>query len=65
MKPAYKKQRARHNAQDAPNLSVTDFNDETRAAMREARLISDGKIPAKSFANVDELLKDLMSDADD
>ena len=40
-------------------------NDETTTAMREARLISEGKIPAKSFRNVDELLEDLMSDADD
>ena len=43
----------------------SEFNDETTAAMREARLISEGKFPAKSFRNVDELLEDLMSDADD
>jgi len=43
----------------------SEFNDETTAAMREAWLISEGKIPAKSFRNVDELLEDLMSDADD
>jgi len=43
----------------------SEFNDETTAAMREARLISEGKIPAKSFRNVNELLEDLMSDADD
>ena len=50
------------------NFSATnppDFNDETKSAMREARLISEGKIPSKSFKTVDELLEDLMSDADD
>ncbi len=50
---------------EEPNLNVTDFNDETRAAMQEARLISEGKLPAKSFDNIDELMKDLMSDVDD
>ncbi len=43
----------------------SEFNDETTAAMREARLISEGKIPSKSFRNVNELLEDLMSNADD
>ena len=43
----------------------SEFNDETTAAMREARLISEGKIPSKSFRNADELLEDLISDADD
>ena len=42
-----------------------DFNEETKTAMREARLISEGKIPSKSFNSVDDLIKDLMSDADD
>jgi hypothetical protein len=46
-------------------VQTSDFNEETKAAMKEARLISEGKIPSKSFHNVDELLEDLISDADD
>ena len=42
-----------------------ELNEETKSAMREARLISEKKIPAKSFNNVEELLEDLNSDADD
>ena len=42
-----------------------EFNEETKSAMREAKLISEGKIPSKAFNSVDELLEDLMSDADD
>lgn len=42
-----------------------DFNEETKAAMREARLIAEGKIPSKSFNSVEELMEDLLSDADD
>ena len=42
-----------------------DFNEETTTAFKEARLISEGKIPSKSFNNVEDLMKDLMSDADD
>ena len=33
--------------------------------MREAREIASGKIPAKSYTGVKELMEDLMSDADD
>ncbi len=40
-------------------------NDETLAAMREAREIASEKIPAKSYNSVKELMEDLMSDADD
>ena len=65
MKPAYKKQRAKHIAQDVPTLSMTKYNDETLEAIREAHLISEGKLPSKSFDNVDELMKDLLSDDDD
>lgn len=42
----------------------SEFNDETQNAMHEAKLISEGKFPSKSFHNVEELLEDLMSDAD-
>ena len=43
----------------------TDFNEETRLAMREARLISEGKIPSKTFHSVRDLLKDLNNNVDD
>ena len=39
-----------------------NFNEETTAALREARLISEGKIQSKSFRDVEELTEDLMSD---
>ena len=42
-----------------------EFSEETKSAMREARLMSEKKIPAQSFNNVEELLEDLNSDADD
>lgn len=42
-----------------------EFNEETKLAMREAKLIAEGKIPSKAFNSVDELLEDLMSAADD
>ena len=42
-----------------------NFNAETIAAMQEAKLISEGKIPAKSYGSVEELMEDLMSDDDD
>ena len=41
------------------------FNSETIEAMQEAKLISEGKIPAKSYNSVEELMEDLMSDDDD
>ena len=41
-----------------------NFNEETLEALREARLISEGKIPSKSFAAVEDLLKDLLPDVD-
>ena len=46
-------------------IKTSEFNEETKSAMKEARLISEGKISSKTFRNVDELLEDLMSDADD
>ena len=45
-------------------LSEERFNAETLEAMNDALLISEGKIPAKSFNNVQELMKDLMSNVD-
>jgi hypothetical protein len=42
-----------------------NFNDETITAIIEAREIAEGKISAKSFNSVKELMEDLMSDVDD
>ena len=42
-----------------------NFNEETVAAMEEARAIAEGKIESKSFQSVEELMKDLLSDVDD
>ena len=53
------------NNQEFLTRHSNDFNRETRLAMNEARLISEGKIPAKTFYSVSELLKDLNDDADD
>lgn len=63
MKQLYKKQM--RNVQGVKNFTESDFNEETKSAMREARLISEGKIPSKSFESVDELMKDLVSDVND
>lgn len=65
MKQSYKKSRATYNEQVVSNFTPTDFNEETKLAMHEARLISEGKISAKSFNSVEELMEDLMSDVDD
>ena len=66
MKPSYKKLERVESAPREKFLAVSlDFNAETEAALREAHLISEGKIPSKAFDSVDDLLKDLMSDADD
>ena len=64
------KQLYKRSRRDKPRFSETpaqdyEFNEETKSAMREARLISEKKIPAQSFNNVEELLEDLNSDADD
>lgn len=40
-------------------------NTETIAAMKEAEDILSGKIPAKTFNSVEELMEDLMSDDED
>ena len=64
MKQLYKKiERDKPKFLEMPRPK-SEFNDETTAAMLEARLISEGKIPSKSFRNVNELLEDLMSNAD-
>ena len=42
-----------------------EYNAETLAAMREARDIITGKVPAKSYNSVVELLEDLNSDDED
>ena len=45
--------------------AMNNFNEENRLAMQEARDICAGKIESKSYNNVDELMKDLLSDVDD
>ena len=42
-----------------------EFNEETIEAMHEANLIAEGKIPAKSYNSVEELLEDLMNEDDE
>ena len=46
-------------------VRTPQYSAETLAAMQEARDIASGKISAKSFHSVDELMKDLNDDADD
>lgn len=41
------------------------YNHETIAAMREARDIAAGKVPAKSYNSLAELMEDLNSDDED
>ena len=43
-------------------VSLPRYNDETLAAMREARDISSGKIKTKSYASVKEMVAELDSD---
>jgi len=67
MRQRYKKL---ERTEPSPNKNVLaihphDFNEETKAALAQARLISEGKIPSKSFGSVEDLMKDLMSDVDD
>ncbi|MBQ3591464.1 MAG: type II toxin-antitoxin system RelB/DinJ family antitoxin [Clostridia bacterium] len=45
--------------------SLPQYNEETLAAMQEARDIAAGKIKAKAYHSVDALMEDLLDDADD
>ena len=65
MKQLYKKKVANKPLSLELPRQSQEFNEETISAMREARLISEKKIPAKSFNNIKELLEDLISDVDD
>lgn len=47
------------------DVKLPEPNAETLAAMQEALDMSNGKIPAKKFHSVEELMEDLMNDADD
>ena len=42
-----------------------EYNEETLAACREARAISEGRIPAKRYDSVDELMHDILYAAED
>ena len=46
-------------------LKQPRYNSETEAAIREAQDIAAGKIKAKSFHSVAELMEDLNNDTDD
>jgi DNA-damage-inducible protein J len=41
------------------------FNEETEAAMREAEDIAAGRIEAKSYSNVDEMIAEILAEDDD
>ena len=45
--------------------SMPQYNEETLAAMQEARDIAAGKIKVKAYHSVEELMEDLLDDADD
>ncbi len=47
------------------SVTLPKPNAETLAAIQEARDIASGKIPAKAYHSVEELMEDLKSDADD
>lgn len=38
------------------------YNAETEAAIKEARSISDGKIPAKKYSSAEEMIKDVLGE---
>ena len=45
--------------------AMSNFNEESRLAMQEARDIGTGKIESKGYDSVEELMKDLLTDVDD
>ena len=42
-----------------------EWNDETIAAFEEAKAISEGKIPAKRYDSVSEMMDDILNVAED
>lgn len=47
------------------SVTLPTPNAETLAAMQEARDIASGKVEAKAYHSVEELMEDLLDDADD
>ncbi len=47
------------------SVTLPTPNAETLAAIQEARDIASGKIEAKAYHSVEELMEDLLDDADD
>ena len=41
------------------------YNAETEAAMKEARAITDGSIPAKKYSSAKEMINDILSEGED
>ena len=41
------------------------YNAETEAAMKEARAIADGSIPAKEYSSAKEMINDILSEGED
>ena len=46
-------------------LKYENLNEESRLAIQEARDIAAGRIESKGYNNVEELMKDLLSNVDD
>ena len=48
-----------------PGIEEANFNEETLAAMQEAEDIASGKIQAKRYDSVEEMVRDIMAGDDD
>lgn len=48
-----------------PGIEEANFNEETLAAMQEAEDIASGKIQAKAYDSVEEMVRDIMAEDDD
>ena len=48
-----------------PGIEEANFNEETLAAMQEAEDIASGKIQAKRYDSVEEMVRDIMAEDDD
>ena len=48
-----------------PGIEEANFNEETLAAMQEADDIMSGKVQAKVYDSVEEMVRDIMAEDDD
>ena len=48
-----------------PGIEEANFNEETLAAMQEADGIMSGKVQAKVYDSVEEMVRDIMAEDDD